>query len=92
MVKNVLANARDVGLIPRLGRSPGGGHGNSTPVFLLGESHGWRSQAGYSPRGHKELDTTQVTAYRTKFTTVAIFKCTVWASLIAQLVKNLPSM
>ena len=38
------------------------------------------------------MDTTQVTAYRTKFTTVAIFKCTVWASLIAQLVKNLPAM
>ena len=31
MVKNTPANAgdeRDVGLIPGLGRSPGGGHGN----------------------------------------------------------------
>ena len=31
-VKNLTANAgdiRDVGSIPRLGRSPGGGHGNS---------------------------------------------------------------
>ena len=27
-----------------------------TPVFLPGKSHGWRSLAGYSPRGHKELD------------------------------------
>ena len=30
-----------------------------TPVFLPGESHGRRSLAGYSPWGHKELDTTE---------------------------------
>jgi len=30
-----------------------------TPVFLPGESHGQRSLAGYSPQGHKELDTTE---------------------------------
>ena len=29
-----------------------------TPVFLPGESHEQRSLAGYSPGGHKELDTT----------------------------------
>ena len=27
-----------------------------TPVFLPGEFHGQRSQAGYSPWGHKEVD------------------------------------
>ena len=30
-----------------------------TPVFLLGESHGQRSLAGYSPWGQKELETTE---------------------------------
>ena len=30
-----------------------------TPVFLLGESHGQRSLAGYSPLGYKESDTTE---------------------------------
>ena len=30
-----------------------------TPVFLLGESHGERSLAGYSQWGHKELDMTE---------------------------------
>ena len=30
-----------------------------TPVLLPGESHGWRSLVGYSPQGHKELDTTE---------------------------------
>ena len=31
-----------------------------TPVFLPGESYGQRSLTGYSPWGHKELDTTEV--------------------------------
>ena len=38
MVKNLPANAgdtRDVGLIPGLGRSPGGGHGNPLQYFCL---------------------------------------------------------
>ena len=30
-----------------------------TPVFLPGESHGWRSLIGYSPWGLKESDTTE---------------------------------
>ena len=62
VVKNPPADAgevRDAGLIPWLGRSPGGGHGN--PVFLPGESHGQKSLVGYSPWGHKESDTTEVT-------------------------------
>jgi len=37
----------------------------STPVFLPGESHGQRSLAGYSPKGRKESDMTQVTHART---------------------------
>ena len=31
-----------------------------TPVFLPGESHGGRSLVGYSPRGRKELATTEL--------------------------------
>ena len=30
-----------------------------TPVFLPGKFHGQRSLAGYSPRGHKESDTSE---------------------------------
>jgi len=33
-----------------------------TPVFLHGESHGQRSQVGYSPWSCKESDKTEVTA------------------------------
>ena len=32
-----------------------------TPVLLPGKSHGQRSLVGYSPRGHKEPDTTEHT-------------------------------
>ena len=32
-----------------------------TPVLLPGKFHGQRSLAGYSPWGHKELDTTEHT-------------------------------
>ena len=31
-----------------------------TPVFLPAEFHGQRSLTGYSPRGHKESDTTEL--------------------------------
>ena len=49
MVKNPYANARnirDLGLIPGWGSSPGGGHGQPTPVFLPGKYHGQWNQAG----------------------------------------------
>ena len=61
VVKNVPANAgdvRDAGLIPGLGRSPGGGHGNPLQYSCLKNPHGQRSLAG-SPWGRKEPDTTE---------------------------------
>ena len=61
-VKNLPANAgdiRDAGLIPGLGRSPGGGRGNPLQCSCLEDPHGQRSLVGYSPWGHKELDTTE---------------------------------
>ena len=58
-VKNPPANAGDVGLIPGLGRSPGGGHGNSLQYSSLENPHGQRSLVGCSPWRHKELDTTE---------------------------------
>ena len=46
-------NARDQGLIPGSGRSPGDGNGNPLQILHAGESHGQRSLAGCSPRGCK---------------------------------------
>ena len=40
---------RGMGLIPGLGRSPGGGHGNPLQYSCLEKSHGWRRLAGCSP-------------------------------------------
>ena len=63
MVKNLPASAGDVrdGFSPWVGKIPWSGAWQPTPVFLPGESHGQRSLAGYSPWGHKELDTTEAT-------------------------------
>ena len=61
VVKNPPANAgdaRDVGSIPGLGRSPRR-EWQSTAVFWSEESHRQRSLAGYSPWGHKESDMTE---------------------------------
>ena len=52
VVKNHSASAgdlRDVGLIPGLERSPGGGHSNQNQYTCLEKSHGLRSLVGYSP-------------------------------------------
>ena len=55
----VLESQETWGSIPGSGRSSGGGHGNPTPVFLFGESHGQRRLVGYSSWGLKESDTTE---------------------------------
>ena len=58
MVKNLPAcNVGDPGSISRSERSPGEGNGNPLQCSCLG--NGQRSLAGYSPWGHKELDTTE---------------------------------
>ena len=48
------SNEGDLGSIPGLGRSPGGGHSHSLQYSCLENPHGQRSLAGYSPWGHKE--------------------------------------
>ena len=44
---------------PWVGKIPWRRNWQLTPVFLPGKSHGQRSLASYSPRGHKESDTTE---------------------------------
>ena len=44
------------GFDPWVGKIPWRRAWKSTPVFLPGESHGQKNLAGYTPRGHKELD------------------------------------
>ena len=44
---------------PWVGKIPWRKKQKPTPVFLPGKFRGQRSLAGYSPRGHKESDTTE---------------------------------
>ena len=48
-----------MGLIPRLVRCPGGGHGSPLQYSYLENPHEQRSLAGYSPCSHKESGTTE---------------------------------
>ena len=57
--KESACNAGDPGSIPRSGRCPGEGHGNTLQYSCLENPQGQRSLAGYSPWGCRELDTTQ---------------------------------
>ena len=61
MVKNLPATAgeaRGMALIPGSGRFPGGGDGKPLQ-YLPGGSPGQRTLVGYSPKCHKESDTTE---------------------------------
>ena len=89
------------GSIPGLGRSPGGRAQQPTPVFLPAECHGQRSLEGYGPQGHKESDTIDRLSPALEG---GMLRCSirqdvkslrpkcVWASLVAQLVKNPPEV
>ena len=55
--KESTCNVGDLGSILGLGRSPG--HGNLFQYSCLENHHGQRSLVGYSPWGHKELDSTE---------------------------------
>ena len=51
--KESTCNEGDLGSIPGLGRSLGGGHGNPLQYSCLENPHGQKSLAGYSPWGCK---------------------------------------
>ena len=57
--KESSCNSGDLGLIPGLGRSPGGGHGKPLQYSCLENPLGQRSLAGYSSWDGKESDTTE---------------------------------
>ena len=57
--KESTCNVGDLGSIPWLGRSPGGGHGNPLQYSCLENLHELRSLVGYNTKGHKELHMTE---------------------------------
>ena len=52
---------RDMGSIPGLGRSPGGGHDTPLQYSCLENPMNRGAWRATSPWGHKELDTTEAT-------------------------------
>ena len=62
---NVNLQCRRPGFNTWFGKIPWRREQLPTAIFLLGECHGQRSLAGYSPWGCKELDATKVTYTRT---------------------------
>ena len=52
-------NVGDSGSVSKLGRFPWRREWLPTPVFLPREFHRQRNLVGFSPRGHKEWDTTE---------------------------------
>ena len=63
VLKNMATNTGDMRLIPGSERSPWMRKWYRTPVFLPEKSHGQKSLAGYSPKGHKESDVTESQHY-----------------------------
>ena len=57
--KKSTCNAGELGSIPGLKRSPGGGHCNPLQYSCLENPHGQRSLAGYNLWGSEESDTTK---------------------------------
>ena len=60
VVKNLPANAGDMSSVPGLGRSPGGGYGNSLPYSCL-ENPMDRGAGGLQSKGLHRLDMTEAT-------------------------------
>ena len=58
----IARDARDMGLIPGLGRSPGVGKGNPLQYSCLKNAID-QSLEGYSPWGHKTLNMTEATEH-----------------------------
>ena len=58
-VEKSTSNTGDLGSVPGLGRSPGGGHGNPLQYSCLENPHEQRNLGDYSQWGLKELDMTE---------------------------------
>ena len=64
--RKIHLQCRRLGFDPWVGKIPRSRKWQSTPVFLPRKSNGQKSQAGYSPWGHKELDMTEHTHIHTE--------------------------
>ena len=86
LVKNLSADAGDIrntGSIPGVGTIPWRRAWQPTLVFLLGESHGQRSLAGYSLWSHKESDTSKRLTMHSNWGTGRLTQCEgIWTPVV----------
>ena len=66
--KESTCNAGDLGLIPGLGRSPGGWHGNSLQYSCLENPHGQEEPGGLQSTGSQRVRHDWVTKHSTQHT------------------------
>ena len=66
--KESTCSVGDLGSIPVLGKSPGGGHGNPIQYSCLENPTQQRTLAGYSSQGLRESDTTERLSIQTQAT------------------------
>ena len=66
MVKNV-PSMQETQVRSLVGKIPWRRKWQLTPVILPRKSHGQKSLVGYSPRGHKESDTTEQLTHSLSF-------------------------
>ena len=81
-------NEGDLGSIPGLGRSPGGGNGNPLQYSCLENPMDRRNLAGYSPWGHRQLDTTEPLSKVQQMNIFVIGQVNYWGFLILLLIKG----
>ena len=81
-------DARDEGLIPGLGRSPGVGNGNLFQYSCLENSIWRRRLVGYSPRDRRVRHSRVQQQQCTQFQVSLHFTCTFWLPISLKLLVN----
>ena len=89
-IQETACNTGDTGLIPELGRSPGEGNGNPLQYSCL-ETPWTVEPGGLESMGLQELDVTYWLNHHCVYTHTHTHTHT-QASLVAQMIKNLPAM
>ena len=95
VIKSPPANAGDIrhlASIPGSGRSPGEGHGNPLQDSCLENPMDGEAPKGYKPRGSQRVGCDWATEYTHKHSYFIYTYVNIWASPVAQTVKNLPAM
>ena len=89
--KESACQCRRCGFDPWVGKILWKGKLKPIPVFLPGKFNGQRSLAGYSPWGRKIARHKLVTKQQ-QWQNIVYYNKQCWASLVAQLVRNLPAV